>query len=639
MKTNLQPMSTRAKMGWISVFPLFVLLLLIVYGFAPLLLPAQEWDPTHKIFIRAVAGWCFPKPLENLRYLLFLVGIPGSLYVISFFARERVIKSPFVLGAQVFVFSGVVFNFIYQLLYIHPFFFDFKTGVTLILVVGFLWQGGFSRWEQKFQSRPALGYLLAALFTLGEVLPSLVTPTSFQTALSSFIFHLPAFTGEMAPVVNGRTPLVDFFPQYQNLLSLLLLPYFKAFGFSLLTFSIGMMLLTGIGMFFIFDVFFVLTESVLGALLLYFPWVIFSIYVVERSGSHYGSILTHFAIIPMRVWGPWVVFFFSARYFKRPTLRKEVILFYVASLASINNLDFGIPALGATLIAVLLTQGEWLKKIGVFVCSYFFGWLSFGVMCWMRVGKLPELQQIFMYQKIFAIHGFNMLPTPLFGIHWIMALVWLVSLLMGMISASESRKVESASLIQYGIFGLGAFTYYLGRSAWSNVLALFPAFGMSFLLVSWSVYQRVRNSWKTWSREERSLWVLPSIFLVLGYSILLSDWVDLPNPMEQIQSLAGSRETVFDPNWVKWIQASTQPGEKVAIIAPYAHEIALLAQVENVYPFAFDGSIIILPQIDLLMRKLDEHGVKKIFGQPPQEVRDRIELEGFKWVRPHFWMR
>jgi len=62
----------------------------------------------------------------------------------------------------------------------------------------------------------------------------------------------------------------------------------------------------------------------------------------------------------------------------------------------------------------------------------------------------------------------------------------------------------------------------------------------------------------------------------------------------------------------------------------YAHNLALSAGVDNVYPFAHRGSLLLKSQVELALEILNRNGVTKVFGVLPVELERALEAEGFK---------
>ena len=101
--------------------------------------------------------------------------------------------------------------------------------------------------------------------------------------------------------------MVNYISQYANLLPLLLLPLFKAFGTSITSYSIMMCILSALGMVAVFGAFTEVTRGVWRGLALYVP-------VRSRSASIPGTTWgpyrefdgIYYAVFPGRYFGPFV---------------------------------------------------------------------------------------------------------------------------------------------------------------------------------------------------------------------------------------------------------------------------------------------------------------------------------------------
>ena len=105
----------------------------------------------------------------------------------------------------------------------------FRLPPAVAAAVHSTWRASQRRWW------PA--WVLALLWTSIFALTGLFRDSDSQRWPDFFGYNIPFVMGEFAAALNGRTPLVDFFSQYQNFLPLLLTPYFKVAGVSVSTFS------------------------------------------------------------------------------------------------------------------------------------------------------------------------------------------------------------------------------------------------------------------------------------------------------------------------------------------------------------------------------------------------------------------
>jgi hypothetical protein len=84
--------------------------------------------------------------------------------------------------------------------------------------------------------------------------------------------------------------------------------------------------------------------------------------------------------------------------------------------------------------------------------------------------------------------------------------------------------------------------------------------------------------------------------------------------------------------WVAGISRETGPREKVAIVGRFSHELALHANVDNVFPFAEGPSMALVAQMDLALDRIAAAHVSKIFGAPAPEMIERLRKMGFHQV-------
>jgi hypothetical protein len=126
------------------------------------------------------------------------------------------------------------------------------------------------------------------------------------------------------------------------------------------------------------------------------------------------------------------------KYLINPKFNRMVILFFIGSLFAINNLEFGIPAIAGALAAVIITSGKGLLppsttllKISMtFIFSVGFALASFVGLTVLRSGQLPDWQRIIEYHRIFALYGNGMNPMPDWGMHWLIYITFMATVLL-----------------------------------------------------------------------------------------------------------------------------------------------------------------------------------------------------------------
>ncbi len=654
---------------WVVLPPLALVLAGTALVLLALFGPSAHPPVDARLFLAGRVSRCAPEPLEQLGYLVALV-IPAAVFGLGATAWPVVAHSWLgrwcstdsrypVCAVQWALVLFVATMLVAQTLAGHlilplvP-----SPWPALLIAVGvlFVWRGPktwvdrvrrfvapdeFSGTALRAGSRFA-PRILALAATVAFLLPGLYRDNS-PDPIETVRWHLPFTMGEFAAVENGRTVDVDFYPQYQRLLAYLLLPVFQITGLTVTTFTTAMLILSAVGLLSLYDVFRRLTGNPWTALLLYLPllWVAVLPAVAFPHRAHQvdGS-FTYFAVGPIRYLGPFVTVFLLAVYLSRPSMMRLVALSTVASLSAINNLDFGLPALvGSTFAAWHTIDGRlfprfrstfWVASgVSLGVCGAV---ASYFILTFMRSGQFPNFTVVGQYQSAFAVHGFQMLPMPALGLHWVFYLTFLATLARGLFGPPETR-LRNGLLLFAGVFGAGALMYYVGRSHWMVLAAVSPAWAFAFLLLAWSCW------------EDRSQCVSPLEFLgklgpipvliAFGYWLCLSAAVQAPNPLHQVARLRAAPsadEWIAPAALCDFVRSHAIPGEKVAVLHADGHLIATRAGVINAFPFTHPGSLILRAQLELAMDQLQKEGVQRVFGTPEPEVAEELRRLGFERV-------
>jgi hypothetical protein len=405
-------------------------------------------------------------------------------------------------------------------------------------------------------------------------------------------------------------------------------------------------------------------------LTLYLPllWLSFTPILSANDGPYEArwNTFTHFAVGPFRYFGPCLTLGFLAAYLLRPSRGRLLLLFFVAGAAAVNNLDFGLPALGAALVAALCTTGDgplprWrtiLRTLAGGVLGAGAAVAAFLLLTRLRSGRLPEWRMVTSYQRAFAVNGFGMLPMPTFGLHWVIYLTFMAAIARGLFDGSASRLRRGLCLYS-GVFGTGALMYYVGRSHPQVLVMVFPAWALSFVLLAWLGLEDVRARLR--ARGFLRALTPGAVLLGAGYVSVLATFAERPNVVQQVRRLTapcgegqpgnpllGDTAALAD-----CVRAHAAPGEKVGIIAPYGHLVAGETGVVNVFPFSCPGSLIVRSQLSRATQALQASHVLRVFaaGVSPDVALELCRL-GFRqedagnpilWTRrdladpPSFW--
>lgn len=608
-------------------------------------------------FLKAHEGSISPERIEQLRYILAIVSAPLVFTMLLLFSCQRIEYlttklrySPFFYSA-LFIQLGLLIFCIYNgniknsdisaiLTPYQPTF--LIMGVILCIFFTLILHCTKYRRLVIEKYLEWFIYLIIIAYILVRLLPSI----GF-----SYDFHRAVYMGEFSAILYGHTTLVDFFPQYQNLLAYLLSPVFYTFGFSYATFSLTMTLLAFIGIMLMVQVFRIVTDrNFLNTSLLVIPFisVIFFPIAVFDDGILLNTFT--FAVIgSVRYLGWMIITYLVCKTLQRGfSYNRIFVLFTIGGLVAINNADFGIPSLVGSLAAVLLTAEQTLLpslktslKTGIIFCvsvliavSLFIGFTYF------RSGELPDITSALAYQRMFAYYGFGMYPMPRWGLQWLIYITFMAAIFVAVYKKLNHDKSPLTSqeriiiglLIFSGVSGCGIAMYYVGRSLEKVMVAIFTAWSFSLLLLIWEQFNDWKNNWSYFSQQDRLIRYIPTIILLFSYCSFVGNILTTPSPFIQIPRIISSNDGSYQQtieNSAIFIKSNTHPGEKVTIIHNLGHEVADAAQVFNIFPYArAAGSLIMKDQINKIMFQIEKEKVNKIFikiGQNSDSVPELLE--------------
>jgi hypothetical protein len=666
--------ATAGRILWAVAAPLAVLAFLAAVFAAWLLVPGRV-APDASLFLSWARPFCRPEPREQLGYVLAVLAVPVVFWLCAAYARRAAAGGPGVwdsrpvriwaTAAQWLLFGFAVAAFVYQETRGAPYFQLWsKLFNKLLLSLALL---GMS-WRFAAAARPAAAAppapagrrarlrraawaavpaAVAVALTAAELLPSVVWPHREPACEGVGLWHLSYQFGEFAAFQGGRTPLVDFFPQYQYLLCYLLAPAFAAAGLSYSTFTFVMALLSAGALLAFFAAFRRFTGDAWKALALFLPllWVGCTPLARDQAGEYevrYGA-FTYFAVGPLRYLGPCLTLLALVWFLGRPGRARALALFFTAGLAAVNNLDFGAPAFAAAVLAVLFSGAGgplpgW-RAVGRTLAAAAAGAAAavaaFLLLTWARAGRPPDWRMAACFPRAFAVNGFYMLPMPSFGLHWVMFLTFMAALARALFDGGLSR-LRKGLLLFGGVFGPGAMMYYVGRSHPQVLGMIFLAWAFPLLLLVWVTWEdalaraRAHGPWRAFTPA--------ALLLSLGYAALADQGELSPSLGEQFKRLTKRvpEEFPHDPFQAERtaveaaVRSYARPGEAVAILSSCGHPVAVKAGVRNVFPFTGDQSLILRSQLDLFLRTVDDGGVRLVFGPgPSEELGQELARRGF----------
>jgi hypothetical protein len=357
-------------------------------------------------------------------------------------------------------------------------------------------------------------------------------------------YHLAFTIDEAFAVLNGLTPLVSFTAPYSSLWPYLSAGAMAVFGKDVLVFTITMAALTTIAFLAIFGVLRRAARSSLGALLLYLPFVATSAFSIAGTSVERSTVTTYFAVLPLRSAGPFLLAWLTARHLDgERRLRATLALFAVAGLAALNNADFGFPAVGATIAALVWTarptRREASRLVAVAVAGLAIALALVSLLTLLRADSLPQFARLVDYAAVFSIGGMNMMPIKgILGLHVAIYLTYVGAIATATVRTlrGAGNRVLTGMLAWSGVFGLGAGFYWVGRSHPVALKYQFAAWSLALALLTIAVVHEL-------SANPARRPSLSSVAVLFGFGLAVCSLAQLPLPWSQIQRL----ETTFVP--------------------------------------------------------------------------------------------
>jgi hypothetical protein len=462
---------------------------------------------------------------------------------------------------------------------------------------------------------------VAAVATAVWLLPAINFEGTIAAANDVVVNHFPYWLDEVSSVLDGRPPLVGYAAQYGSLWPYPVAAAMELFGAGVGTFTVAVAAISAVAMLAVYATLRRLAGGSLGGLLLFLPFLATSFFMMEGPYDNRYAVSNLFGTFPLRYAGPLLLLWLLARQLGGAAPRRARWLFAAAGLVVLNNAEFGLPALGATVAALLWPAGRptWraLRRlaleaaIGLAVAALLVGALTLAV-----AGSLPHFDLLLRYSRLFAVSGWGMLPmTPTIGTSTIVYLTHVAAIGAATVCAARRApdRLLTGLLVWSGVFGLGAGAYYMGRSHPEVLTNMFCAWALSLTLL---FVLAVRTLLAHAPRRP----TLAEAACLFGFGVLACSIAQAPTPWSQISRLRHTDIHIYGhPVGETFIDAHTRPGESVAILTPLGHRIADNAGIVDVTPYSGGNSMPTVDQFEEMMRALEAAGGSKVFLAPARE--------------------
>lgn len=643
---------------WLAILPtagiLVAALLWLVPPLARLAYPAPSWRP----YPSAVQlGLIRPEGTEQTRYLLattapiILVGMwlllrrlrPGRLpQGVSKVVVVAVEVTAAVLGIACWAAQKRAYHW-----------FDDTTLAVAAVVAATLVAASYRGWLAPSSAvgvrrrlRDVGAAAIAVVVTAYWLLPAVYNTTNAVTvARLGQLRQIEFLQDELASVLGGRTPMVNFASQYSKLLPFVAAPIFGVLSPSIGVTTAFLAFLGILAFLAVYGIFVVLTEDRMTALILYLPFLALSLYTLLTTGDERFNLSTLFGVVPIRVLGPFVLGWLCARQLRGGIGRGGVLLFAGAGLVAINNTEFGAAAFLALGLALWCGHdgrcGGWARARRLTIDAVIGGTIAVAAVCALtlvRSGSLPDPGYVVNLTRVFAVEGFGMEPIrPNLGLHILIYVTFVAAIVAGVTGGVASEdfspraRVLRGLLAYSGLLGLGAGAYWVGRSVPSALFGMFPTWALAVAVLCWAVLRGVAARAGTPLLGQQVRRVLPAAGILLGFGLMVTVLAQVPTPASQLRRFRADGLAV--PQYearVKFIAAGSPRGEHVAILAPVGHLLARDTGVVNVSPYADETSIAFYEQMDLLLDGMRKSGVRTVYVAPTwPETSSYLAEKGF----------
>ncbi len=481
---------------------------------------------------------------------------------------------------------------------------------------------GGGRLAARLTSRPAgvACLLLALALTAVWLLPAISTDAGLTFAPADVTFLDRFAFDEATSVLNARSPFVDM-AAYASIWPYATALPLRAFGGSYWGFSLLMTALTGAALLALYDVLRRVTRHAPAALALYVPVLATSLFtinthVIPGIGESRYYPANYFGLFPLRYAGPYLLAWLTVRWIGgRGGRLATAALFAAAGLVALDNIDFGVAALGATTAAVACTaqpatRARLLRLAAAAAAGLAAALLAVVVLTLIRAGSLPQLDVMVVYGRTFASGGYGNLPLPRLGFHLLMSATF-----VGAVAAAAARTrvrdpdaALTGMLAWSGIFGLGASIYYYAyRSHPATLVCLFSAWALALALLVVAVVRATRDG--------RRLPMPAEVAVLLGFGLAVCSIAQVPSPGDQLHRIRAVAPTqpLHRPDLAAAVASETFPGQRVAILDAVGHRIAREARVVNVSPYTGLEQIGTTEQVDAVVDLLEREGGSLVF--------------------------
>jgi hypothetical protein len=510
------------------------------------------------------------------------------------------------------------------------------------------------RVDLLFRSRKSavISVTVIAIVTIAALSLTFYTGATIRFAGGATLAPIPYTLEELTAVFAGRSPLVNFTPQYVNGLGYLTAPYFAIFGISYATFTSVVAALSAISFASVAYVFRAASGTWARAAILYVPFLSIAMVPAYRyPGGAVHTVANYYALMPYRYFGPLVLLGAICLVMHRPSPRKWFIVGMVGGLVLANNFDFGFPAAVASLGACLVASEEGLRRslrvAAIEAAGVLCGFVAFLLAMWAQSGSFPSLYQYVYFTLTYsAIGGADTAnyQTPLVGIHLVVWFTYAACVTLPLFrflmrtSRSDRQRLRDAAMMFVGIFGFGSGIYYVNREINVVLVGLFVTWGIAATLLTCEVASCLGRSALEHRRVHWST-ILPGAlcasFLFLGIGSL-SDGRGIVRQWQQLFTTPQPNAFFLTPGIVSGLHTCTPPGNRVIVDIPYSYSYSTAAGVSNWMPYDNPMTVSTPSSIQHFLALASNEHVSEIYVDStlPSTLRNTLVSSGWILSQP-----
>lgn len=393
-------------------------------------------------------------------------------------------------------------------------------------------------------------------------------------------FHFPFSVEEIAAPVVGRVPLSDFFPQYSNILGWPLVPVQRLTGLDVSQLSLAWLLALQM----------VTVAAALVFLQSQGDWnlLVFRLLVLLAPlvawNSSWASSMSYFAVMPLRTVLPLVVLaLLTSLFWKLSPLWFTLVAGAGAGVSALNNPDFSVGVVVAAIFAVFLRfRGETRRLAMVLFPLALVAPIVIYDLVSRMSGRTINWSEFLLSQLLFARDGYMAEIMRPFGLHVLMAAVFIACAVVGIVVChrSSTHVTTFLPIALAGIWGIFCMPYFVNRSLPGTLLL---GLAIPFSVAIASLLPVLKAGWlrlaDSASPTDSPVSWATALLLVL-VSGTMSLWALAPNPSARIGLVSDAR----------WSQSETITASREALTQIRAELLDVYgADVDMAHVVKFSG--------------------------------------------------